>query len=845
MRSLYVSSESGSDRWTGTLATPNSDNTDGPLATIAAAQRAVWKLESNSKDPETIEVVLSGGFYQLERTWRLDAKDSGFGVRGHFDFCTFPVTWRAAEGETVIISGGRRINDWQIAERNGRTVWRADVPWMDCDERFSRQLWINGERMPRATLPKTGTYRVADDPDATLHWEAHSRGVESFSFTPGDLSATWSHTEGIEIQLRALWMSSRVGIREIDEATATVHVDRNTQLCLAYAPGDGVDYVVENIPEAMTESGEWYSDPAARCVWYMPRPGETPESVEATVGGIECLLDLRDAKFVHFENITFSHTEWRPGRQDAVTVQSSATVSGAVAVGAGCEGIVFRDCEIVHVGGYGLECSDGATEIEFHGGTIHDVGAGGVKIWHGCRRCVVADSEIHDGGRLWMSGAGVLIGKASGNTVTRCHIHDFYYTAISVGWTWGYAESDAYGNTIEWNHIHDLGKGLLSDMGGVYLLGNAAGTRVRHNRIHDIRSQRYGGWGIYPDEGSSDLLIENNLCYNMNCNPFHQHYGRNNLVRNNIFAYGDEAALAYTRMEDHLGIVFERNILLTSDTPMLDRVDAVRWRSDRTRFDSNLYWCEEGTVRFKGGWRNLGTQPIRGSMADEAPRFNPLPDGDSTVDALFAQGSDPAATDRDAGRFEFQREAGTLTVTGLFDGAQGEAVPGQMPWGDWRAHIELFLKPFTFSPAMVRFIVTADGDDDVCWFKCSSPREWQWSRSATPLEDSWSATMTVDLAKIAAHIRSACAIEEAHPVEWRYLCSVALPVASLDFEAWQKHSGDVAGMVADPLFVDPKNGDFRLKPDSPALKQGFIPFDCPGPLEGRVPAPRSSKSEVG
>lgn len=631
----FFVSPDGDDNWSGRLPEPKRDCTDGPFATLEQAQKAVRRLKGRSRLKQPVRVVLRGGTFFLKSPLAFALRDSGHsetddapGPRLHAQDNS--VTWAAYPGETAIISGGRRITGWKRERLNGKTVWVADLPEVKRGCWRFRQLFVNGNRRCRPRLPREGFHRIAGlldvKPDAP-----YNKGQRRFAYREGDIRQ-WHNLHDVEVVVLQRWVESRMRIKSLHTKKRVVNLDRKSRFCLLDDHPDhrseGTEYYVENVFEALERPGEWYLDRPAGRLYYRPMPGERTASAEVIAPRLPQLVllqgDSEKDKFVeriHFEGITFAHTEYEYPKGVVSSNQAANQVPAAVSL---CHARCcrFERCTFKNLGTYAIELLDGCREIEVQSNDITDLGAGGIKVWHGCRRNTIADNDIGPGGIVFHSAVGVLIGKSSGNRILHNHIHHFFYTGISVGWTWGYAESDAYGNIIEHNHVHDIGRGWLSDMGGIYTLGVSPGTRIRYNVFHDIACRGYGGWGIYTDEGSSDILIESNLVFRANSAGFHQHYGRDNRVINNIFALGKESQIMRSRVERHPSFVFRNNIVYFREGTLLDGIKD-RWARPQAVFERNLYFDASGRpIDFAGRslreWQKLGMD--RGSLIAD-PRF--------------------------------------------------------------------------------------------------------------------------------------------------------------------------------------------------------------------------------
>lgn len=614
----------------GSDAAPGSEAR--PFATIGRARDEIRVLLRDGAADRPITVLLRGGRYDLREPIVFSPEDSGTRER--------PITYAAYPGEEPVLSGGRPITGW---ERRPNGVWTTVLPEVRSGEWRFRQLYVNGELRRRARTPNEGFFRVAGQPCGGRRVHYHD-DCDRFQFAPGDIDPRWSNLEDVEVIVYHFWTDSHLPIREIDTDSNVVVFRHKAgkQFTDDFTDG-GARYVVENLYEGLDQPGEWYLDRRTGLLSYLPMPGEEMARAEVIAPVIPEFIRIEgrpsERRFVEhltFRGLAFRYTNWELPPGNSNDRQGSSSVPAAITL-TGARHVAFDDNALSNLGTFAFEVRNGSSHNRFTANELTDIAAGGFRINggtdedHPLERTgsnLIADNRIRRYGVVYPSAVGVLLMNTDGNTVAHNEISHGYYTAVSLGWEWGYQRSVSRDNVVEYNHIHHIGQGLLSDMGGIYTLGVSPGTVIRNNLIHDIDANRYGGWGIYNDEGSTHILIEKNIVHSTKFAGYDIHFAREITVRNNIFALGRLDQLSRTRQEPHKSVFFENNIVYWTGGELLhgnweDRTydfyfhpkDATGTRPVDSTFDMdwNLYFnptLPADSVRFGkdtfAGWRARG-----------------------------------------------------------------------------------------------------------------------------------------------------------------------------------------------------------------------------------------------
>jgi hypothetical protein len=610
----------GKDEWSGRLDKASRDGRDGPFATLPAALKAARAARQDAAlTADGITILLRGGTYELREPIVLTPDDSGTSSNRALTLAGYP-------GEVPVLSGGQRITGWKPVEGQPG-LWQADVPKGREGPWLFRSLFANGQRLQRARTPNQGFFRIQGD-------SSQDHPVK-LRFKPGDIRKSWADDGEVEVVAFLAWADWRMQIRAVDEATNVAVLSGNPH---PSNRENNAQYYIENTPDALDVPGEWYLDRRKGVVLYRAKAGEDPNKSEVIAPRLRGLLVFqgdwaarRSLQHVVVRGLTFAYTDWTLGENGYADTQAAFGIAGDVRAEAAVDCVV-ETCRFLHLAGYALELGRGCQRWRVVGNEMFDLGAGGVRIGEpnprsdatdANREHVVTDNHIHRLGRVYAPAIGVLILQSGLNRVAHNHIHDLFYTAISVGWNWGYQETPCRENVIEFNHLHDIGQFLLSDMGAVYTLGIQKGTIIRNNLIHDVNAFTYGGWGLYTDEGSTDIVLENNVVSRTKSAGFHQHYGRDNIVRNNVFAYGKEHQLMRSREEEHNSFTFVNNIVCFDSGDLLGS----SWSNNRFKLDYNVYFdtrpnASAESLRFQEAtlaqWRERG-HDVHSLVAD--PQF--------------------------------------------------------------------------------------------------------------------------------------------------------------------------------------------------------------------------------
>ena len=548
---LFIATD-GDDNWSGKLAEPNMNRTDGPFATLEKARNTIREIKKDGLR-EPITVIVRGGKYFLNKPFILTKEDSG--TR------SCPITYTAYLNEKPVLSGGLKINEWKLY-RDG--IFMAELPWSKGGKWKSRQIFFNGKRQPRARYPKLDPSDPIYSGWALTESPVYEGSTDTFIYKPNTFHNHWSKPTEIEV---IYWANiggwrSMVTIKEIDEEKRIIRLSHSGwQFDVPgwYMPVTFTQnnrFYIENALEELTDPGEWCFDSEDGIIYFMP-PSKITNGQDVVVPVLDNLIDINGASWINISGFTLTETldgdnfhhegvegagamYPRPGWRycgDAVHLKGAEHCR--------IENNLF-DCvggNAVYLDGYNSR--NIIIDNEISGAGANGVCLLGTKQKHPIFNCVTKN-YIHHCGTINKYTAGIFTGMSDGNIISNNRIEHLPHHGINLS-------NSPYGrNIVEYNDIRWVDE-EVADSAAINCWmedppdrnTQRCGHVIRFNYISDVygcevidgkvvRSRHFPSSGIYLDNYTSNCFVYGNIIVRCAHSGIIVHAGKNNIIENNI-----------------------------------------------------------------------------------------------------------------------------------------------------------------------------------------------------------------------------------------------------------------------------------------------------------------------
>lgn len=608
---FYVSTK-GNDKWSGKLAEPNGDRTDGPFLTILKARDVVRTFKKDIY--RNIYVVIRGGEYCLNEKIIFDETDS------HYD--SYMIFYAAYPGETPVFNSDVSITGWQmdmdieglpLKARNN--VYSALLPKLPNSKKIFYTLYDNKNMLRRA---HSKGFEPLDIHKSTDGWDDDFKTMESADrstlYFPEGALRDWENTGDVEIAIQPNvgYTSNLLPLKSVDENNnkavtaipATYSMGKVDRHNFAFEEGS---VRVENAIDYLDVPGEWVVDTVKNKVFYWPENGKPYKVV------FPALTEyfLVEANNIGFSGLTFTRADRESITKHDIGLQHDWDMwdkGNAMLRFRNSENCLVNECRFTNSGSAGvrldLKCCNNIIKnnlIDYIGGTgilIAGYGPGYPKSNNYNR---IVNNHIHHCGELFIQSCGIMVWQSSNNHIKNNLLHNLPYIAIVLSGvrpstfnirkpiremvgtinheaisneahfqddsSWDGKQRQwlkiapyfhTSNNLVEDNEIFRVMEKMF-DGNAIYLSDVGSGNILRRNYIHHLI-----GLGmqqaIRTDAFIKDTLITENIIYNCNGGGINVKYFENHVI-NNIIA--DIKDIIYINSSNEIKKMFIGYISLT------------------------------------------------------------------------------------------------------------------------------------------------------------------------------------------------------------------------------------------------------------------------------------------